>query len=94
MAPFATRFPGLTALSQSECSRDLRRNLLILSKLLQNVYNQATHVKESWMEPMMPFVKQHITEVTLLSMRILVCHIPFRDTWAQSINCTYSGTGK
>lgn len=54
----------------TECSRDLRRNLLILSKLLQNVYNQTTHVKESWMEPMMPFVQQHITEVTLLSMRV------------------------
>lgn len=54
-----------------ECSRDLRRKLIIVGKLLQAVYNGVLEQKEEWMQPLAPYVEESKNASRVLSSQLL-----------------------
>ncbi len=65
-------------------SADLRRGLILITKVLQNLANKVMFTKEPYMEEMNPFLKTHMDTITDLFNRFAVscfhmhkvnCHI-------------------
>lgn len=54
-----------------ECSRDLRRKLILIGKVLQAVYNGVVEQKEEWMQPFKGFVDERTNTVEELADLVL-----------------------
>mmetsp|Transcript_17518 Transcript_17518/g.67963 ORF Transcript_17518/g.67963 Transcript_17518/m.67963 type:complete len:553 (-) Transcript_17518:135-1793(-) len=54
-----------------ECSRDLRRKLIIVGKLLQAVYNGVLEQKEEWMQPLAAYVEESKNASRVLASQLL-----------------------
>ena len=58
-------FPVLTVPEKfdlvTSCDKQLRRKLIIISKILQSIFNENVPYEEQWMNPILPFIIKNIT---------------------------------
>lgn len=73
--------PQAEGLISNTPSKEMRRGLLLIAKIVQNLANNVLFgAKESYMFPLNDFLTQNIYRVTTFLREISVCSLPLSDS--------------